>query len=635
MSATVLKTHEDRLFPGAIVASLSTPWGNRTNTLGGYHLVWPRDATLAAFALLAAKEVGDAQRVLAHMMAVQQPDGHWTQNYFPTGQPFWTGIQLDETGFPVLLAAKLREGGHPDLPGVSGMVRRAIGSIAFHGPSSEQDRWEENPGISAFTVAVAISALVAAAPWLDGPERDYALDLADDWNERIEQWCFVAGTPMAETMGIPGYYVRIAPPEKDGGLTGRVMLRNRNGETIAASCLVALDFSWLVRLGLRKATDPRVLDTIKVVNSVPRVATPSGPSIGGTTMTATASTTTAGRTMATESGGPGRCWSRRTRPPRPAGRRGPDRVPAHDAPLRQPRRSPARAGVGCRADPGGLPVSGTPVRQRHAAGLVARRVPQAADRPQRRKAGGTARGVGGSLRQRNARRQIHALAQRDAGPVPRDRPDASDRGSRGLHPSSRSGRLAGRRGPGIPAAPFGLWGVALDADRYRAPGTLNFTRRYGDRWEGQDHTVELAEAPRPRTLVHHGGDRPADRPGIDQHEHVAVGVADGNGSPAVRQGHDAVRDDPTPSARSRADERVEIVDRVNLASGGDVVGLEPLGRDPAARLSIVQQLDVRCRHLGRCERDDIDLAPCQSVEPVLFRPAVQRAAAERKPSRPT
>ena len=58
--------------------------------------------------------------------------------------------------------------------------------------------------------------------------------------------------------------------EKDGGVTGRVLLRNRQGETIAASCLVALDFSWLVRLGLRKATDPRVLDTIKVVQLHPQ-----------------------------------------------------------------------------------------------------------------------------------------------------------------------------------------------------------------------------------------------------------------------------------------------------------------------------------------------------------------------------
>ena len=125
-------------------------------------------------------------------------------------------------------------------------------------------------------MAVVIAALVAAAPWLDESAREYALDLADDWNERIEQWCYVAGTPKADQLGVAGYYVRIAPPAKDGGLTGRVMLRNRNGETIPVSCLVALDFSWLVRLGLRKATDPRVVDTIKVVDALLRVETPSG-----------------------------------------------------------------------------------------------------------------------------------------------------------------------------------------------------------------------------------------------------------------------------------------------------------------------------------------------------------------------
>ena len=156
------------------------------------------------------------------------------------------------------------------------MVRRAVASIARNGPASEQDRWEENPGISAFTIAIAIAALVAAAPWLDEAARDYALDLADDWNERMEEWCYVVGTPMADQAGVAGYYVRIAPPHKDGGVTGRIVLRNRHGETIEASCLVAMDFSWLVRLGLRKATDPRVADTIKVVDRVLRVETPSG-----------------------------------------------------------------------------------------------------------------------------------------------------------------------------------------------------------------------------------------------------------------------------------------------------------------------------------------------------------------------
>jgi glucoamylase len=276
-SAAVLKIHEDRSYPGALVASLSVPWGSSTDTLGGYHLVWPRDATLTAFALLAADQRADAAHILGHLMATQMPDGRWPQNYFPSGEPFWTGTQLDEAAFPVLLAAKLRELGEAELPGTALMVRAAIGFIVRTGPSSEQDRWEENPGVSPFTVAVAISALIASAPWLTQPERVYAESLADDWNERLEAWCYVEGTPLAGRLGVAGYYIRLAHAHKSGNLGGRVRLRNRDGESIMASALVSLDFSYLVRLGLRDAHDTRVTDTIKVVDAVLRVETPSGP----------------------------------------------------------------------------------------------------------------------------------------------------------------------------------------------------------------------------------------------------------------------------------------------------------------------------------------------------------------------
>lgn len=277
VSAVVLKAHEDRAYPGALVASLSTPWGNSTNTLGGYHLVWPRDASLAAFALLAANQVQDAVHVLAAFIATQLPDGHWAQNYYPNGVPFWTGIQLDEAAFPVLLAAKLAEMGHAELAGTRDMIRRALAFVALTGPSSDQGRWEESAGTNPFTLAVAIAALVAGAPWLEPPERAYALSLADDWNERLESFCFVTGTPLAKQHGVNGYYVRIAPPEKDGGLTGRVHVSNRNGLTIAASALVSMDFSYLTRLGLRSIDDRRIRDTIKVADALLRVETPSGP----------------------------------------------------------------------------------------------------------------------------------------------------------------------------------------------------------------------------------------------------------------------------------------------------------------------------------------------------------------------
>jgi glucoamylase len=271
--ATVLKIHEDRSYPGAVVASLSVPWGNTTDTLGGYHLVWPRDATLGAFALLGAAQITDASRMLGHLMAVQTPEGRWPQNYFPSGESFWTGTQLDEAGFPVLLAAKLRELGAEESPGTAAMVRAAVGFIVRSGPSSDQDRWEENPGINPFTVAVVIAALIAAAPWLTPDERTYAAAIADDWNDRLESWCYVQDTPLAHQVGVTGYYVRISPSGQSGG---RITLRNRHGETVAAAALVSMDFSYLVRLGLRDAHDPRVRDTLKIVDRILRVETPSG-----------------------------------------------------------------------------------------------------------------------------------------------------------------------------------------------------------------------------------------------------------------------------------------------------------------------------------------------------------------------
>lgn len=276
LSATVLKIHEDRTYPGAVVASLSVPWGSSTDTLGGYHLVWPRDATLTAFAFIAANQRSDARHILSHLISAQRSDGHWPQNYYPDGEPYWNGVQLDEAAFPVLLAAKLRELGDGELFGTAAMVRAAVGFIVRTGPSSEQDRWEENPGVSPFTLAAALSALIAAGPWLTPSERAYTERLADDWNERLESWCYVKDSDLAKELGISGYYVRIARIHRSHDWTGRVHLCNRDGEVIPASALVSLDFSYLVRLGLRRADDPRIRDTLRVVDHVLRVSTPSG-----------------------------------------------------------------------------------------------------------------------------------------------------------------------------------------------------------------------------------------------------------------------------------------------------------------------------------------------------------------------
>ncbi|HEX9107173.1 MAG TPA: glycoside hydrolase family 15 protein, partial [Longimicrobiales bacterium] len=262
--------------PGAIVASLSTPWGNSSDSQGGYHLVWTRDCTESALALLAAAQRGDAERVLEYLIATQLADGHWTQNFYPDGRPFWAGVQLDETAFPILLAAKLTEDAPPPVVGLERMIVRATSYIARVGPLSPQDRWEESPGANPFTLAVEICALVAAAQWLEGDDRAYALALADCWNERIEDWCWVENTNLTDIFDVDGYYVRIQPP---GGMgpDAPVAIANRSGETLGAGDLVGLEFMYLARLGLRPADGPRMTDTLRVVDGMLLKDTPCGP----------------------------------------------------------------------------------------------------------------------------------------------------------------------------------------------------------------------------------------------------------------------------------------------------------------------------------------------------------------------
>lgn len=278
ISAMVLKVHEDRTYPGAVVASLSTPWGFAHDDPGGYHLVWSRDAVEAGLALLAAGQAEDARRMLAYLVATQQPDGHWAQNFFPNGTPYWQGIQLDETAFPVLLACKLADEGKLqdlDLPATV-LVRKALGFLARTGPFSPQDRWEENAGASPFTLALAVAALVAGAEmFLAGEDRDYALSLADNWNARIEEWTYVEDTELDRTYGTRGHYVRITPPGQTA-LRGRVLLQNHPGGVLPARQLVGLEFLYLVRLGLRSPQDPRVRDTVKLVDALLRVELPTG-----------------------------------------------------------------------------------------------------------------------------------------------------------------------------------------------------------------------------------------------------------------------------------------------------------------------------------------------------------------------
>ena len=110
VSTALMKTCESKDIPGGLIASPSIPWGftKGDNDLGGYHLVWTRDQAEGAGALLAAGDVEGAYQVLIYLLSTQEPDGHWPQNMWLEGTPYWIGIQMDETAFPILLADTLR-----------------------------------------------------------------------------------------------------------------------------------------------------------------------------------------------------------------------------------------------------------------------------------------------------------------------------------------------------------------------------------------------------------------------------------------------------------------------------------------------------------------------------------------------
>ena len=212
-SVMVLRTHQDKTYLGAMVASLSVPWGNTKEEREGYHLVWPRDLVECAGALLAVGAWREAGDTLRYLRATQLEDGHWFQNQWLGGKPYWTGVQLDETALPVLLAAALAERDALGGTEIDDMVCRALSYIVRRGPVSDQDRWEESAGLNTFTLAACIAALVSGAQFLPADARELALDVADFWNSRLEDWTAVRGTPLACRFGVPGYYVRVAPPQ--------------------------------------------------------------------------------------------------------------------------------------------------------------------------------------------------------------------------------------------------------------------------------------------------------------------------------------------------------------------------------------------------------------------------------------
>ena len=281
LSANVVKASEDKTFPGAIVASLASPWGQAisagdpANTyFGSYREVFARDLYEAWTGLVAAGDLSTARAATRFLFDRQQlPDGSMPRNSLVNGKvaPDSFGTQLDETAYPILMAYQLRLT-DPSL--YANHVKPAANFLAAHGPAFGVERWEEQGGFSPSTIAAEIAGLVAAADLAraNGDKASAAvwLGIADSWQRQVKDWTVTTNGPHASR-----YFIRLS---KTGDPNAAISYNVGNGgPTLDQRDVIDAGFLELVRLGALSARDPDILASLPVVDATIRSTTASGP----------------------------------------------------------------------------------------------------------------------------------------------------------------------------------------------------------------------------------------------------------------------------------------------------------------------------------------------------------------------
>jgi cyclomaltodextrinase / maltogenic alpha-amylase / neopullulanase len=237
MAATVLRALEDKTFRGAVIASPSTPWSGGPNsdeaTASGYRAVWSRDLYHVATAFMAMNDNATARRLLDYLFRVQQKrDGSFPRNSWVDGRVIGDGLQMDQVALPLVLAWQLER---HDRETWLKHIKPAADLILKRGPLTDQDRWEEKSGYFPATVAAEIAGLVCAAEIAkingDTASANTYLKTADGWAQNVELF---------------------------------------HGSVIDAG------FLEFVRLGIKPAKDPSIVQALRLVDQGIKVTTPVG-----------------------------------------------------------------------------------------------------------------------------------------------------------------------------------------------------------------------------------------------------------------------------------------------------------------------------------------------------------------------
>ncbi len=246
--------------------------------------MWTRDLVHSATALLATGQIGTPLRALIWLAAIQRPDGSFPQNSWIDGTAYWSGLQLDQVAFPILLAWRLHKQDALDLFSPRAMILRAAARLIAQGPVTAQDRWEENAGYSPSTLAVVIAALVCTAEWAKEFGKtevaNFILAYADWLAAHVEEWTVTTEGELVE--GLPRHYIRINPadpvaPDPHADPNKTIIQLMNGGGIHPARNVVGGDFLHLVRFGIRKPDDAIVRDSIEVIDRVLKHELPQGP----------------------------------------------------------------------------------------------------------------------------------------------------------------------------------------------------------------------------------------------------------------------------------------------------------------------------------------------------------------------
>ncbi|UTF59309.1 glucan 1,4-alpha-glucosidase [Gilvimarinus sp. DA14] len=294
-SAMVLKAQEDKTHAGALIASLSNPWGDvvpATESSTGYKAVWPRDFYQVAMAFLA---MGDTEtplvafRYLEKVQASSNTPGYsgapgwFLQKTHVDGTLEWYAVQLDQTAMPIMLGWQLWQKGilsnadatqwyekmlrpAADFLADGGQVNLGWNDTHITPPYTQQERWEEQEGYSPSTTAAIIAGLVTAAEFAtqtgDSERAARYLARADQYRQQLDQQTFTNKGTLA---GDGRYYLRISQnedPNDQGGLTPR------NGQGALNEIeIVDPGFLELVRYGVHAANHPEVVASLEEVDS--------------------------------------------------------------------------------------------------------------------------------------------------------------------------------------------------------------------------------------------------------------------------------------------------------------------------------------------------------------------------------